>query len=500
MELMKSGVYGMDFISGESRNQMILMPDSIDDYVDDNSSVRVIDAYINSLDLAKLDFTKPHPHDTGRPMYDPKDLLKLYLYGYMNRIRSSRRLEAETKRNLEVIWLLCKLSPDHKTIARFRHDNTVALKNVFRDFVKLCMRLGLYGKELVAIDGSKFKAVNSKDRNFTDKKLQERIARIDAKIEEYLRELEAGDARENNVSDGKSAEDIIRIIKELAERKERYQSYADELAKTGETQKSLTDPDSRLMMANGKLDVCYNVQTAVDAKNKLIAEFEVTNNAVDVNQITPMAERTKEILEADTITAVVDAGYDSVQDIVAGTNQGFDIHVAGTDFDICVPTDEQPGTEILSHKDGRCVYFKDRNIALCPMGKVLYPGFYKKAKGHGVFYNYKACKKCACKCAKEVRGRRYQVPMAESEFSKLYDDKNLFVKQIRISPDKEFVAQRKSIVEHPFGTVKRNMDAGYCLTKGLPNVSGEFSLTFLAYNLKRVINIWGVEKLIACMG
>ena len=177
----------MDFISGDNRNQITLMPDSVDDYVDDNNSVRVIEAYIDSLNLAALGFAKAQPHDTGRPMYDPKDLLKLYVYGYMNKVRSSRRLETETKRNLEVIWMLRRLSPDHKTIARFRHDNTAALKNVFRDFVKLCMKLNLYGKELVAIDGSKFKAVSSKDRNFTDKKLQDRIAQIEAKIEGYLK-------------------------------------------------------------------------------------------------------------------------------------------------------------------------------------------------------------------------------------------------------------------------------------------------------------------------
>lgn len=490
----------MNFISGEDRNQLILMPDSIDDYVDDNNPVRVIEAYTNSLSLADLGFTKPLPHDTGRPMYDPKDLLKLYIYGYMNRIRSSRRLETETKRNLEMIWLMRRLTPDHKTISRFRHDNSAALKNVFKNFVKLCMKLGLYGKELVAIDGSKFKAVNSKDRNFGGKKLEERIARIDAKIEEYLRNLDDMDSQEDTAAKEKTSEEIINIIKGLAERRERYKSYSDELVQTGETQKSLTDPDSRLMMSNGKMDVCYNVQTAVDAKNKLIAEFEVTNNAADVNQITPMAQRAKEMLGVDAITAVVDAGYDSIQDIVAGTGQGIDIHVAGTDFDICVPTDEQSCTEILSHKDGRCVYFADRNVTLCPMGKVLYPGFYKKDKGHGVFYNRNACKQCVCKCSKEARGRRYQVPMMESDFSKAYDDENLFIKQIRISPDKELIAQRKSIVEHPFGTVKRSMDAGYCLTKGLSNVSGEFSLAFLAYNLKRAINILGARNLIERMG
>ena len=489
----------MNFISGENRNQIILMPESIDDYVDDNNTVRVIEAYINNLNLADLGFSKPNPHDTGRPMYDPKDLLKLYVYGYMNKIRSSRRLETETKRNLEVIWLLRKLSPDHKTIARFRNDNSAALKNVFRDFVKLCMKLNLYGKELAAIDGSKFKAVNSKDRNFGNKKLAERIARIDAKMEEYLRELEDSDSSENVTDGEKSSEELANIIIELSNRKARYQAYKEELAQTGESQKSLTDPDSRLMMANGKMDICYNVQTAVDSKNKLIAEFEVTNNAVDFNQITPMAERVKDILETDTITAVVDIGYDSVQDIVAAMNQGVDVHVAGTDFDICVLTGEPLQTEIVSHKDGRCVYFADRNIALCPMGKVLYPGFYKKSKGHGVFYNYSACKKCACKCTKEARGQRYQVPMAESNFSKIYNDKDLYAKQIRIAPNRELIKQRKSIVEHPFGTVKRNMDAGYCLTKGLWNVSGEFSLAFLAYNLKRVINIIGVKRLILAL-
>jgi len=489
----------MEFISGTDRNQIIFLPDSVDDYVDNNNSVRVIDAYINGLSLTDLDFSKPEPNETGRPMYSPKDLLKLYVYGYMNRIRSSRRLETETKRNLEVIWLLGKLSPDHKTISRFRQENTEALKNVFRDFVKLCVKLGLYGKELVAIDGSKFKAVNSKDRNFTDKKLQERIARIEAKIEEYLRDLEVIDSQENAADKEKTSEEIVQIIKGLVERRERYESYADELVQTGEQQKSLTDPDSRLMMVNGKLDVCYNVQTAVDAKNKLIVEFDIINNAADVNQITPMAERAKEIMEVDALEAIVDNGYDSVQDIIAGMNQGVDIHVAGTDYDICVPADEVEAQEVISHKDGRSVYFANRNIALCPMGKVLYPGFYKKLKGHGIFYNYTACKNCTCKCTKESRGRRYQVPMAESDFSKVYDDKNLHVRQIRITPNKEILKQRKSIVEHPFGTVKRNMDAGYCLTKGYKNVGGEFSLAFLAYNLKRVINIVGSKELIHLM-
>ena len=493
IELVKMEVMEMNFISGENRNQITLMPDSVEDYIDDNNSVRVIEAYINSLNLAELDFARSQPRETGRPMYDPKDLLKLYLYGYMNKVRSSRRLETETKRNLEVIWLLRKLSPDHKTIARFRRDNTVALKNVFRNFVKLCVEMNLYGKELIAIDGSKFKAVNSKDRNFTRKKLQDRIARIDAKIEEYLLELEDSDWQDAATDGEKSTEEIAEIIAELAERKDRYQSYADELAQTGDTQKSLTDPDSRLMISNGKKDICYNIQTAVDAKNKLIVEFDVTNNATDNNQITPMVEISKAALEAEKLTVVVDAGYDSVQDIVTCIKLGNDIHVASTDFDICMPSNEQ--SEITTHKDGRPVYYADSNTVLCPMGNSLHPEHYKKS-GFGVFYNSAACKQCTHKCSTEKRGRRYQVPMRKADFSKNYNEKDLFVKQIRITPDKDIVRKRKSIVEHPFGTIKRNMDAGYCLTRGLKSVNGEFSLTFLAYNFKRAINILGAKKLI----
>ena len=333
----------MEFIKGEDREQIILLPESIDEYVDDNSSARVIDAYINNLDLSSLKFSRCEPESTGRPPYDPKDLLKLFVYGYINRIRSSRRLEAEGKRNLEAIWLLRKLTPDHKTIAKFRCDNGAALKNVFRDFVKLCMKLGLYGKELAAIDGSKFKAVNSKHRNFTTDKLKDRLEGIDKKIEEYLKELDETDQAEEAVEKEKTAEEISRIIKDLKERKELYQGYEEELKATGETQKSLTDSDSRLMKANGKMEVCYNVQTAVDSKNKLIAEFEVTNKTSDLNQMAPMAGKVKEILEVEEIAVTADAGYNSATDIANAIKAGVDPHVAGTDFDICIPATDGGG-------------------------------------------------------------------------------------------------------------------------------------------------------------
>ena len=492
----------MDFIYGEDREQTLLLPDSIEDYIGENNPVRVIDAYINGLDLLSLGFLGAELKETGRPPYNPKDLLKLYVYGYMNRIRSSRRLEIETRRNLEVLWLLGKLSPDHKTIARFRQEHTKALKNVFCDFTRLCVKLELYGKELLAIDGSKFKAVNSRKRNFTKKQIQDKIHKTTEKIDEYLRELERNDAAESPVSSEKTKDEITKIISDLKECKTRYQGYADELERTGEKQKSLTDGDSRLMTTNSaKMDVCYNVQTAVDAKNKLIVEFEVSNQGNDKNFITPMVKSSMELLETEKITAVADAGYESIGDILSAKSQGIDVHVAGTDFDVCVPADGGEQAEIRSHHQGRCVYIKERNIALCPMGNILYPTGHKKRKqGMGVFYNYQACQQCSCKCTTDARGRfQYQVPMAVQEFSKEYNDKGLVVKQIRIAPNIALIKQRKAIVEHPFGTIKRSMEAGYCLTKGLRKVPGEFALTFLAYNLKRAINTLGCAKLIAAM-
>jgi hypothetical protein len=313
--------------------------------------------------------------------------------------------------------------------------------------------------------------------------------------------MEQNDGREADVAGEKSAGEIARIVAEMTKKKERYEGYAKELEQTGEKQISLTDPESRLMLSNGKMEVCYNVQTVVDAKNKLITGFEVTNRGNDKNFITPMAAGAKEILGAGNITVVADAGYESVQDILGAKSQGVDVHVAGTDFDICVPADGGGEAGITGHHKGRCSYVPDRNIALCPMGHVLYPVSHKKRKeGLGVYYNYQACAQCTCKCTKDARGRfKYQVPMAASDFSKKYNDQNLTVKQIRVKPDPAIVKQRKSIAEHPFGTVKRAMDAGYCLTKGLRNVAGEFSLTFLAYNLKRAINILGVRKLLLCM-
>jgi transposase len=488
----------MKFISANNRNQIVLFPEKIDDYVDENNTVRVINEYIDALDLNKLGFMKAQPNKTGRPMYDPKDLLKLYIWGYMNKIRSSRCLETETKRNIEVMWLLRKLSPDHKTISRFRHDNRLALKNLFKDFVKLSTTLNLYGKELVAIDGSKFKAVNSKDRNFGTKKLKERIERIDKRIEEYLKQLEEEDVKEDEIDNKKSKKEIKAIIKDLGKRKVKYTGYVGDLEQSDETQKSLTDKDSRLMTSNQKFEVSYNVQTAVDEKNKMIAEFDVTNNASDQNQLSNMAEKASKILETSKLEVVADKGYNSASDIIKCERNKIRTHVASVKMDACVPTSKDKQENITKHKNGKTVYIQERNIALCPMGKVLYPRMYKEKRKCGIFSNSSACIKCKFKCMSSPY-QRFEIKMLKSDFLKPYNDSDLFVKQIHINSDEEIVKKRKSIVEHPFGTIKRNMNAGYCLTKGFENVGGEFALTFLAYNLKRAINILGTKKLIEFM-
>jgi transposase len=489
----------MNFISGESRNQITLLPDSIDDYVGEGNSVRVINAYIDSLNLSELKFVKPQPNNTGRPMYDPKDLLKLYVYGYMNRIRSSRRLETETKRNLEVIWLLRKLSPDHKTISRFRRDNSVALKNVFRDFVKLCLNLELYGKELVAIDGSKFKAVNSKDRNLSANELTERIKRLTARIDEYIQQMDETDFYEDGVSVDISESEIKQVIERLSNRRTTYESYLEELTTSGETQKSLTDSEAKMMRGASGFDVSYNVQSSVDSKHKLIAEFNVTNCGNDMNQLFDMAKATAEILETPDITATADTGYNNASEIARCIENGITPQVIGSGGDLCVPCNSNESTEITSHENGKCIYIKERNIVICPMGNVLPPKYFKNVDRTARFYNYTACSNCTCRCMKS-KYLAFGVRMKKDDFSKEYNADNLHVKQININPNPEITAQRKSLVEHPFGTIKRTMDAGYLLTKGIENAIGEFSLVFLAYNLKRVINIIGTKKLIEMIG
>jgi hypothetical protein len=395
------------------------------------------------------------------------------------------------------MWLLKKLSPNHKTISRFRKDNSVALKKVFRDFVKLCLRLGLYGRELAAIDGSKFKAVNSTDRNLSTKELDERIKRLTARIEEYLQQLNEADASEDDNSE-LTKTDIKEIIERLSTRKITYESYLEELVENSETQKSLTDSESRLMKGASGFDVSYNVQASVDSKHKLIAEFNVTNDGNDMKQLCEMATKTAEILESPNITAVADTGYNSASEIAKCIRSGINPQVIGSEGSLCIPCEVHEAHEIVSHENGKGVYIKERNIIICPMGNVMPPMFYKNGDRTARHYNYRACSECMCRCTK-VKYRTFGIRMKKDDFSKEHNTDNLYIKQIHVTPNPEITDQRKTLVEHPFGTVKRAMDAGYLLTRGLENVAGEFSLVFLAYNLKRVINILGAKTLIETM-
>jgi transposase len=298
----------MGYINGMNRDQVLLFPEILDDYIADNNPVRFIDVYVDSLDLEALGFKYALFKETGRPSYNPADMLKLYIYGYLNKIRSSRRLEQQTHRNVELMWLLGKLTPDFKTMADFRKDNAQGLKRVCREFSVLCKKLDLFGRELIGIDGSKFKAVNSKSRNFNEKKLDGLLEQIDEKINAYLKELDQQDKVESQLNNP-TTEELRENIVQLQRRKQQYKGLVEQLKAGGASQVSLTDLESRSMKTKHGTDVCYNVQVAVDHKHKLIVEHEVTNEVTDQDQLAEMAKRSKGILETNHLEVTADMGY-----------------------------------------------------------------------------------------------------------------------------------------------------------------------------------------------
>jgi len=475
----------MSYIEGVSRNQRMLFPDAIDEYIDEDNPVRFIDAFVDSLDLKGLGFTRAETEPTGRPPYDPTDLLKLYIYGYLNRARSSRRLEAETRRNVEVMWLLRRLTPDFKTIADFRKDNKKAIKKVFKEFVLLCKRLNLFGGELVAIDGCKIKAVNSKKRTFNRRKLKRSIEYIEKQIDEYIRELEKNDTE--NKTQNKPPKDIKDKINMLKDRKKDYSKLLKELKESGEHQISLTDPDSRLMVSNQSADVCYNVQVSTDKKHKLILDYEVTNKVTDLEQLSGMAKRAKDILGLERVEVTADKGYYNSSELKKCVDSGIVPYVPKTSPNVKKKT-EVPKPEFCRDK---FAYNPKKDVYVCPDGEEL--SFWKKVIKDGkVMKAYRStyCKKCALnkECTKNPAGRII--------FRWIYED-ILEDMEERINKEKWKVKIRQCLIEHVFGTMKRNFNQGYFLTRGKDNVSGEMGLTALAYNIRRVMNILGVKKLIA---
>jgi transposase len=474
----------MDYIRGVTRNQVMLFPESVEDYITEDNPVRLIDAFVGSLDLAGLGFLRAQLAETGRPAYDPGDLLRLYLYGYLNRVRSSRMLERETKVNLEVMWLLGKLAPDFKTIADFRRDNLQAIKRVCREFTLLCRKLKLFGGELVAVDGSKFKAVNNRRRNFNEARLTKAIKAIEEKIDGYLDELDAADASEPDPDEpGPSAADLREKIKTLQQRKAKYQALHEGLKESGAKQVSLTDKDARSMvMHHGSTEVGYNVQTVVDEKHQLIVEHEVTNDPTDHAHLAEMAVRAKATLEVEKLEVVADMGYYDGAEVKQCAEAGVTTYIPKP----ITSVNKKRG--LFTKQDFS--YEEEKDCYRCPAGEELTYRYESFEQGRQIrYYTTSKCRVCPIKhrCTTNQRGRRITRWVDE----KLLED---MARRVRARP--ELMRRRQQLSEPPFGTIKRAMGHGYFLMRGLNKVGAEMSLTVLSYNIKRVINILGVKKMI----
>jgi len=471
------------FIVGTCRTQATLFPDSLDDYISEENAIRVIDAFIDSLDLATLGF-KTVPADTGRPAYHPSTLLKLFVYGYLNRVQSSRRLEREAGRNVELMWLLGGLAPDFKTIADFRKDNGKGIKNTCRAFIGLCREMNMFTDAIVAIDGSKFKAVNSKENNYTPKKLQFHIERVEKHIDDYLKQLDDADEEEEKTTDETPIKEKIDWLqKRLSELK----TLEAQVNSHPEKQLSTTDPDSRLLKTQGMTrSVCYNVQSAVDTKHHLIVAHEVTNKQ-DRGQLCSMGEQVQVALGQGAVTVLADKGYYSGPDIKATQDAG---------MTPLVPKGDTSGSEKKGiFNRSRFKYDVDKDVYICPADQVL--PYRLTSLEHGMMQKrYWAhgptCRTCKLKpqCSNSKQPRR----ITRWEHQGQLDQMDELMTSM---PNSMLV--RKQTVEHPFGTIKSWMGSTHFLTKRLPNVSTEMSLHVLAYNLRRMMSILGPGNLIASM-
>jgi transposase len=469
----------MNHRAGLDRSQTLLFPEALEDYVGAENPVRFLDAFVASLDLHALRFAKARCGDTGRPPYDPAALLKLYLYGYLHRIRSSRALEAECHRNVEVIWLVRKLAPDFKTIADFRKDNLQPLQAVSRQFTLLCRKLELFGGELLAIDGSKFRAVNARDQNFSAGKLQELIAHTDARLAEYFKLLDTTDAAEPATAPSEPAA----LQQKIAALQEKRDWHAELLAQLDDEQKqiSVTDPDARRMpTAQGNI-VGYNAQLAVDAQHKLIAASEVTNEVNDLRQLADVALAAKENLALHQTAVVADKGYYRAAEVSRCVDRGI------TPF---IPkTDTSANAKQGLYGKSRFRFDAARDVYLCPAKQELTYRFSTFELGRGLrYYRASGCQACALK-AQCTRNQGNRTITRE-------DNEHLMEQMAeRLQAEPERFSRRKELAEHPFGTIKRWMGYTHFTLKGLPKVRTEWSLITLVYNLKRVLNLVSFQKL-----
>jgi len=474
------------FVQGADRGQSTLLPECLDDWIDESNPVRVIDAFVEALDLAELGFAGVEPAATGRPAYHPSVLLKLYIYGYLNRVQSSRRLEREAGRNLEVMWLLGRRVPDDKVIADFRKDNGPALRKVCARFVALCREMGLLAKASVAIDGSKFKAVNNRDRNFTRGKVERRRAQLEESVARYLSQLDTADRQEPSEVLALKTTRLNEKLAKLKEEMQRLEAYEKQMLTSPDQQISLTDPDSRSMATSGRGSgvVGYNVQVAVDTEHHLIVTHEVTNTGSDRSQLANVARQAKAVLQTDKLEAVADRGYFNGEEILACEEAG---------ITVTLPKPMTSGAK----SEGRFgkqdfVYLADEDVYRCPAGERL--KYYFTAEEHGQQlrrYWTNACRTCAikdqCTTGKERRITRWE------------HEHVIEAAQKRLDEDPQAMRRRRETVEHPFGTIKARMGATHFLMKTLPRVASEMALSVLAYNLTRVMNIVGIKPLMAAI-
>ena len=474
------------FIEGVDRSQATLFPERLEDWVGEDNPVRVIDVFVDELDLGALGFDRVVPLWTGRPAYHPSALLKLYIYGYFNRVQSSRRLEREAGRNVEVMWLTGRLVPDHKTIADFRKDYGKPIRKVCAEFVSLCRGLDLFAHGCVAIDGAKFKAVNARDRNFTKAKMKRRLEQIEESVERYLDQLDSADRQEASLARQTKIERLTDKIAKLKQEMQRLKALEVEMLASPDQQLSLSDPDARSMATSGRGSgiVGYNVQIAVDTKHHLIPTHEVVNEGTDRAQLSPMSQKAKEDLGMETLDVVADRGYFDSQQILACEEAG---------ITVTLPKPQTSG----NRKKGQFVkadfvYVAEDDVYICPAGKRLSYRYTNVEDGRTLRrYWTNACQDCAikhlCTTGKERRIARWEHEHLLEEVERRLDE----------NPDK--MRTRRQTAEHPFGTLKSWMGYTHFQMKTLKNVRTEMALHVLAYNIKRVITIIGTASLIAAI-
>jgi len=476
----------MSYINGTARGQSVLFPRTLDDYLDESNAVRAIDAFIEYLPFDELGFVRGEPAETGRPGYDPRVLLGIFIWGHLNGVRSSRRLEQECGRNVELMWLSGQLQPDFKTLCRFRQENGAAINQVLVQFRVWCNGAELFGKELVAIDGSKFKAVNSTGRNVTQGRLAKLIEREKQSVTQYLAELAAADEQEVDEPEPKlTAAKLKQKIATIGEYLKQHEELLAEMKESGEKQRSLTDPEARLMKTAKGMDVCYNVQLAVDRKHKLIASVAVTNEVTDQELLAEMAQQAKADLGVAELTVVADGGYFGGEVIKACEDEKITAYV---------PVPELGNAKrrgLFSRAE--FAYDADRDVYVCPQGAelIVMSRTSRKARYRKEFriYATQQCQGCPLRaqCTTSKYGRRIKRWVHHEVLERL---------QARMRGHPEMLALRKALSEHPFGTIKVAMNHERLLLKGLKHVATEIKLTVLSYNLKRVMSILGVATLI----